>query len=197
MTPPFVRRTPWSAADPPVGQTKLPYKAAAGSPRRSRRGAIALETALLLPILLALLIGTEELARVTYNYYMIEKIMSDLARYLGTQLGPNFCNPADPIVTAAVNNALTGTADGSGTPIVNGLTPDMVLVTIENYDPTTTAISQCACSATGCDTSQGGQAPGYIVVSLANGFTVQPLFWGFKVAPFPLVPSVRVPYGGT
>ena len=162
-----------------------------------RRGAVALETALWVPILLALLIGTEELGRVTYTYYQIQKILSDTARYLGTQMGVNFCNPQDPIMTAAINNAVTGTADGSGTPIVNGLTPDMVLVTIENFDPTSQAIVPCACSATGCDASQGGQAPGYISVSLANGFTVAPLFWGFKIAPFQLVPSARAPYGGT
>ena len=49
----------------------------------------------------------------------------------------------------------------------------------------------------GCDASQGGTAPGYFVVSLANGYTVQPLFWGFSINPFPLQPSVTVPYGGT
>lgn len=165
--------------------------------RRGRSGSVALETILVVPILLAILIGTEELARVTYTYYQIQKIMNDLARYLGTQMGVNFCNPADPILTSAINNAFTATADGSGSPIVSNLTPDMVQVTIERYDPNAGAIVPCDCSATGCDASQGGQAPGFIVVSLASGYTVQPLFWGFKVAPFQLVPSVRVPYGGT
>ncbi len=72
------------------------------------------EAALFVPIIFALFIGMEELARVTYNYYMIQKTLAGLARYLGTQQGVNFCNGADPILTAAINNALTGTTDASG-----------------------------------------------------------------------------------
>ena len=86
------------------------------------------------PIIFALFIGMEELGRVTYTYYMIQKTLSGLARYLGTQQGVNFCNSGDPIMTAAINNALTGTIDGSGTPLISGLTPDMVVVTAEQYD---------------------------------------------------------------
>ena len=125
------------------------------------------------------------------------KTLAGLARYLGTQQGVNFCNGADPILTAAINNALTGTTDASGSPAIAGLTPDMIQVSIEHYDPMTQQLSPCACCAPGCDASQGGIPPGYIVVSLANGYTVQPLFWGFTINPFPLQPSVTVPYGGT
>ncbi len=94
-----------------------------------------MEAALFVPILLALLIGTEELGRVTYNYYMIQKVLSGLALYLGTQQGINFCDSGDPIMQAAINNALTGTVDGSGDPIVTGLTPGMVQVSIARVDP--------------------------------------------------------------
>jgi hypothetical protein len=55
----------------------------------------------------------------------------------------------------------------------------------------------CDCSAIGCDASQGGLPPDFIVVSLTNGYTVRPVFLGFSVDPFPLRPNVRVPYGGT
>jgi hypothetical protein len=149
------------------------------------------------PILLALLVGTVELARVTYTYYMLEKMMFTLARYIGTQQGVNFCDPQDASVQAAINYALTGSTDSSIDPLVNGLTPSMFQIRAERYDPVSQQLSPCDCSATGCDASQGGLPPGFIVVSLTNGYQVHPLFWGFTVNPFPLRPSVRVPYGGT
>jgi hypothetical protein len=161
------------------------------------RGSALVESALLVPILLALLIGTTELGRVTYTYYMIQKVLAGLARSLGTQQGVNFCDSADPIMQAAINNALTGTADASGAPLVTGLTPSMIQVTIARYDPNSQQLAACDCSASGCDTSQGGGPPGYIVVSLTNGYTVHPLFWGFSVLPFPLQPGVTVPYAGS
>lgn len=165
--------------------------------RRRRRGSALLETVMFLPILLALFIGMEELGRVTYTYYMLQKTLAGLARYLGTQQGVDFCNSGDPIMAAAINNVLTGTSDASGAPIVSGLTPDMIQVSVETYDPVGGQLNPCACGAPGCDTANGGTAPGFIVVSLANGFTVQPLFWGFNINPFQLQPRVTAPYGGT
>lgn len=150
-----------------------------------------------LPILFALFIGMEELARTTYTYYALQKTLSGLARYLGTQQGVDFCNSADPILAAAINNALTGTYDGSGAPVIGGLTPDMIQVSVEQYDPVGGRLNLCPCGAPGCDTVNGGTAPGFIQVSLASGYVVQPLFWGFQINPFPLQPSVTVPYGGT
>jgi hypothetical protein len=164
---------------------------------KRRSGAILLETALFLPIILALLIGTAALARVIYTYEMIEKVMFDLARYLGTQQGASFCTAGDPVVQGAINNALTGTVDGTGNPIIAGLTPDMVQVGIERFDPNAQQVVACACSTAGCDASQGGLPPSFIVVSLANGYPMQPAFWGFGVVQFSLYPAVRVPYGGT
>jgi hypothetical protein len=164
---------------------------------RGRRGAAMLEAALFVPIIFALFIGMEELSRVTYTYYMIQKTLTGLARYLGTQQGVNFCNSGDPIMVAAINNVLTGTVDASSAPLIAGLTPDMVQVTAQQYDAVNQQLTPCACGAPGCDISQGGTAPAYIVVSLVNGYTVHPLFWGFSVSPFPLQPSVTAPYGGT
>ena len=164
---------------------------------KRKRGAALMETVILLPILLAFLMGTVSLARMTYTYYMLEKLMFNLARYLGTQQGVNFCNNQDPTVQAAINYALTDSTGSSQNPIVAGLTPDMFQVRIERYDPSSQQLVICDCSASGCDASQGGLPPGFIVVSLTNGYTVAPVFWGFSVDPFPLRPSVRVPYAGT
>ena len=162
-----------------------------------QRGAALVESVIVLPVVLGLLIGTVELARVTYTYYMLEKTMYTLARYLGTQQGVNFCDPQDATVQSAINYALTGDTGTAQNPIVPGLTPSMFLIQAERFDPNSQQMVPCDCTAAGCDASQGGQAPGYIVVSLADGYMVHPVFWGFAVDPFPLRPSVRVPYGGT
>jgi hypothetical protein len=162
-----------------------------------RKGGALLESVMLLPLLLSLLIGTVELARVFYTYYTLEKVMYDLARYIGTQQGVNFCDPADASITAAENYALTGSIDTADNPVVPGVTPAMFQIAIERYDPSAQAMVPCDCSAAGCDVSQGGQPPDYIQVSLTDGYSVQPFFWGFTIDPFPLRPTVTVPYGGT
>ena len=155
-----------------------------------KRGSVLVESVLMLPILLGLLIGTVELARVTYTYYMLQKTMYTLARFLGTQQGVNFCNPEDAAVQAAVTYALTDN------PIV-GLMPNMFQVRIERYDSNSQQVVACDCSAIGCDASLGSLPPGFIAVSLTDGYLVHPVFWGFAMDPFPLRPAVRVPYGGT
>lgn len=162
-----------------------------------RRGSALIETAMLLPLVFSLLIGTVELARVTYTYYQLEKLMYNLARYVGTQQGVNFCDSQDPAIVAGINYALAGATDSAENPIVPALTPDMVQVRAERYDPIAQQLAACECSASGCDASQGGLPPDYIVVSLPDGYSVRPVFLGFAVDPFPLRPTVRVPYGGT
>ena len=163
----------------------------------ARRGSALLETAMLMPVVVALLVGTVSLGQITYTYYMLQRVMFNLARYLGTQQGVNFCDNQDATVQAAINYALTGTTDSSANPVIQGLTPSMFQVRIERYDPNAQQLMVCDCSSVGCDTNQGGSAPGFIVVSLTNGYTVSPVFWGFSVDPFPLRPSVRVPYEGS
>jgi TadE-like protein len=164
---------------------------------KRRRGGALIESVMFMPILLSLLVGTVELARVTYTYYMLEKVMFNLARFVGTQQGVNFCDNQDATVQAAINYALTGTTDSSDNPVIAGLTPGMFQMRIERYDPNSQQLVVCDCTAAGCDTSQGGLPPGFIVVSLTNGYQVSPVFWGFAIDPFPIRPSVRVPYAGT
>jgi Flp pilus assembly protein TadG len=165
--------------------------------RPCNRGSVLVESVLILPIVLALLIGTVELARVTYTYYMLEKIMYNFARFIGTQQGVNFCDPNDASIQSAIAYAMTGAPDGSGTTLLPGLQANMFQVNAERVDATSGNVVACDCSTVGCDASQGGQPPSYIAVSLVDGYTVHPLFWGFSVDPFPLRPSVRLPYGGT
>jgi len=164
---------------------------------RRESGSAILESALLIPVVLALLIGTAQLGKISYTYYMLQKTMFNLARYLGTQQGVNFCDDQDATVQAAINYALTGQTDSADNPIITGLTPSMFHVRLERYDPVAQQVVECDCSATGCDAAQGGQPPGFIAVSLVNGYPVHPVFWGFSISEFALHPGVRVPYAGT
>jgi hypothetical protein len=109
----------------------------------------------------------------------------------------NFCNnPGDPSINAAINFGITGTTDGSQPVVVFGLTPDMIVVTPQSYDPVAQA-------ATAYDTSLCGAndtiaSPDFITVSVSNAFTVQPVIPFFStIQPFSLSPQVQVPYGGT
>jgi len=160
------------------------------------RGGVLLETALLLPFMIALLVGTVDLGKLAYTYYMLQKTVYTMARFLGTRQGVNFCDAADPNIQAAIDYALTGSTDSADNPIIPGLTAANFAIRIERYDPASGQLTLCDCSATGCDASQGGLPPDFIVVSLVN-YTVQPAFWGFVAPQFSLQPSVRVPYGGT
>jgi hypothetical protein len=166
--------------------------------RRSfEQGQSLLETVLMLPFLLLLLVGTVELGKIVYTYFALQKALYSIARLAGTQQGINLCDPGDPILTQTVNIVLTGTSSGDGMPLIQGLTPNDIQVRVERYDPAGNALTQCACSILGCDTSSGGAPPDFLVVSLVNGYQVSPVFPLFAVDPFPLRPEIRIPYGGT
>jgi len=165
--------------------------------RNSRSGNTVLEAALFIPILVTLLVSVEQLGKLTYTYYSIKKALYSAARYIGTQQGVNFCDAADPSILAGLNFALTGTTDGSANPLVTGLTPDMLLVSIERYSAADQTLSACDCSATGCDTAAGGTAPDFIVVSIPEGYAMRPLIPFLTLDPILLKPQVKVPFTGT
>jgi Flp pilus assembly protein TadG len=164
---------------------------------RRQRGNSLLETALFVPVLILLLVGMVELARITYTYYTLHKTLYTLARYLGTQQNVNFCDSGDAAVVAAKNWALTGSTDNSTDTVLTGLTPDMIQIRVERYNVDTQDLGECACSVTGCDTSTGGQRPDFIVVSIPNGFPIQPNFPYMVTQPILFRPQIRVPFGGT
>lgn len=163
----------------------------------ARRGTTMMEAVLFVPVLVLLLLGAVELGKVAYTYYTLQKTLYNLARYLGTQQGVNFCDEGDATVAAAKNYALTGTTDGSGQPLLPNLTAEQIQVRIERYNPDTQTLEACECSSTGCDPNAGGLAPDSIVVSLSQGYPFQFRFPRLVLDPIPLRPQVRVPYGGT
>ena len=143
-----------------------------------------------------LLTGMAQIGRITYTYYTLRKTVYSVARYIGTQQGVNFCDPADPTVIKAINFGLRGSTDESTEIFVNGLTADMIQVLPERYDTTSQSMNVCSCSIDGCDTGQGGGSPDFIVVSI-RGFQLPVRIPGIPTDPITLAPQVKVPYAGT
>jgi Flp pilus assembly protein TadG len=164
--------------------------------RRRKNGQAFIEAAMLIPILLLLLIGMIELAKVVITYFSLQKAMYSVARYAGTSQGANFCDDADTVITQVKNVVLTGTPEGEGDSLIQGLTAAQVQVRLERFASDSGDLAECACSIDGCDTAAGGRSPDFIVVSLPNGYQVRPVFPLFQVDPIPLRPRVRVPVGG-
>ncbi len=165
--------------------------------RHTQRGGFLLENAMFMPILLLLLFGMIELAKVTWTYYSLQKTLYTVARYVGTQQGVNFCDDSDAIVSAAKNLAVTGTSDGSTEPIIRNLTIDQIQVRLERFTAESSEIGECECSAEACDTANGGRAPDYIVVTIPNGYPITLTIPNLPLDPIMLRPRVRVPFLGT
>jgi len=151
---------------------------------------------MLMPIILLLLVGMAQFAKITYIYYTLRKTVYSIATYLSTQQGVNFCDPADPTVTAAINFGLTGTTDNTQPVFVNGLTASMIQVTPESVDPNTGALSAYGSGCVGALLFDGAP-PDQLVVSIPNGYMVTPRIPFVQIQAIPLKPMVKVPYGGT
>jgi Flp pilus assembly protein TadG len=166
--------------------------------RDRRRGNTVIEAAIFIPILLTLLVATEQLGKLTYTYYSLKKALYSAARYVGTQQGVNFCDASDPNIVAAENLAATGTTDGSALPLVQDFTADMITITAESYIPAgqTQSLGACPCQDYG-DGVPACQGPNFISVTVPNGYNFTPNIPFSPVITIPLTPQVLIPYGGT
>ncbi|MFN0169419.1 MAG: TadE/TadG family type IV pilus assembly protein [Bryobacteraceae bacterium] len=164
---------------------------------RGRRGNSLLEAVFWIPIILLLMMGMFELGKLTYVYYMLQKTVTTVARYVASQQAVNFCDPIDTTVAAAKNLALTGTTDDGGTSFLQNLTADMIQVRIERFDVAVGELQECECSSTGCDATSSGRSPDFIVVSIPDGYNFTPRIPFVPLVEIALRPSVRVAFGGT
>jgi len=162
-----------------------------------RRGSTLLEAVLFLPFLVMLLLGLVEFGRITYTYYALQKAMYNFARFASTQQAINFCDTGDVALTRARSVTITGTSDDSADPLIAGLEASNLRIRIERYEASSDSLVECDCSSNGCDTGQGGGAPGWVTVDLENGYPVTLRLLGLNPDPILLRPSVRVPFGGT
>ncbi len=165
--------------------------------RKLRKGSVIVEAAMLIPVLLYLFLGLVEFARVGYTYFTAQKMLYTFARYVGTLQGVNLCDVSDISIIQAKNLALTGTTDNSQDPIIPGLTAESIQVRIERADPSNGELSECDCSAEGCDAAQGGRPPDFVTARFSSGVSVQLRIPLLPTDPIILRPQVRIPYGGT
>jgi hypothetical protein len=163
--------------------------------RRRRSGSSIFEATLFVPILAMLLYGSLEMARITWTYYTLQKMMYTIARYAGTQVGANFCDDTDPVLTDAKTLALRGIGETTGDPLLPSLTADQIQIRIERLDADTQGLGECECSVTGCDLAQGGRGPDYIIVSIPDGYSVRTNIPFVPSETFVLRPLVKVPHG--
>ena len=165
---------------------------------RRRRGGSVLEIALFVPILFTLLVGMVQIGKITYVYYTLRKTLYSMGRFVAAQQGVNFCDEADTAVLAAKNYALSGNSTEEATnTLLPALTADLITVSAERFDPESGVPVACDCSVAGCDTANGGRSPDFVVVTIPNGYEVNPRIPFLTLDPILLRPMVRVPYGGT
>jgi hypothetical protein len=156
---------------------------------------MVVEVALWMPVILLLIAGVIQFGKITYLYYTLRKIEYTVARSVSVASGVDFCPDAtDTLIQGAIEFALTGTSDGSGTPLVSNLTPAMISVTTECIDPATGLPGPCDTS--GCDGAAGAHRPDYVVVTIPDGYPVEPRIPFILLEPFQLRPTVAVPFGG-
>ena len=162
-----------------------------------RRGSVLVEAAMLIPLMLYFFLGLVEFARVGWTYFTAQKMLFTVARFVGTQQGVNLCDAADLTVIQAKNLALTGSTDNSQSPIIPGLSAESIQLRVERQDPASGELAECDCSATGCDSGQGGRPPDFITARFTDGVSIVLRIPLLPTDPIVLRPQVRVPYGGT
>lgn len=162
------------------------------------RGQVAVEFALLLPVMILLLFGIFQVARLFYVYHTLQKALRGGAGFIARLSDVNYCNDQDPFFGDARNFVVFGNLQGAGEPVVQGLTPEMVQIIPERADTDAALVTQCLCTdeATGCDITGSGQAPDFVVVNLGAGFPVDVRFPFVTLGTIPLRVSVRMPVTG-
>jgi hypothetical protein len=168
--------------------------------QRSQRGQAVVELAFQIPLMLLLMFGCVQLARVFYVYHSLHKAVRGGAGLMARSVNVNYCD--SNALTAARNFIVYGNPDGGSIPVVSGLTPELIEFIPERRDITTTGVTQCDCAgenlADGCDIAGGGRAPDFIVVRLVTGgFPLTLPFPFITVGPINLNVSVRMPLTGS
>jgi len=150
---------------------------------------------------MALLFGGVQLGRVFYVYHTLQKALRGGAGLLARSVNVNYCpedsRSSDPRVVDALNFIVYGNLQGTGTPVVTGLTPDMIQVFPERN--TSGSVTPCGCDAgvaDSCDPSNGGRSPDFVVMNLGSGFPLPLPFPFVNLGTITLRVSVRMPVTG-
>ncbi len=103
--------------------TRLKQALSFKSFRRDERGAQLIELAIVLPLFLVIFGATAEFGRYFYEYTTLDKAVRAGSRYLTTKAVSAYED------ARAKNIVVYGNPDGTGTPVVKGLTPANVTIT--------------------------------------------------------------------
>ena len=162
------------------------------------RGQAALEVAFVIPVMMMLLFGCFQVARVFFLYHTLQKAVRGGAGMLARMNSVNYCDPADPALNDARNFIVFGNLQGNGTPIVEGLTPDIIQVVPERILQGSTSVGACLCTQDpeSCDPAAGGRQPDFVTVNLGGGFPVNVPFPFVNLGTIALKVSVRMPVTG-
>ena len=153
--------------------------------RRRQCGNVAIETAMMIPVVVLLIVGTVQIGKVTFQYYTLKKIVYAAGRQLSVQQGVNFCDVGnDAIAQAAINFALN---DSTGTPILSNLTTLNVVAECGDGNGGLTACTSCP------DTNP---QPGFLLVTIPDGYGVTVRIPFINPIPITLNPYALVPFGG-
>lgn len=99
--------------------------------KQSMRGAVAVEMALLLALMLVLILGVAEFGRALYQYNTLAKAVRDAARHL-SQFNPNDTSTYGEVKEDATCLAVYGSLSCGGEVLVADLTTDMVSINTLN-----------------------------------------------------------------
>jgi hypothetical protein len=157
-----------------------------------------------MPLLILIVAGAIQLARVYYTYHTLETALRGGARLLSSATNvTNYCPGGDLPITAAENYIVYGTLQTGTTPVVQNPACDgpclqqLIQVQVERLSSGT--VQPCPCetgTADDCDISMGGRPPDFVVVNLGTGYPLQFPFSYLTLTPPPLKVSVRMPVTG-
>ena len=148
--------------------------------------------------MIAILFGAVEIGRVFYTYHTLQKALRGGAGLLARSTNVEYCNSADLTLADARNFIVYGNFQGQGTPVVPGLTQDMIQIFPERSVAGSTGVIACMCAEDpdSCDISSGGRVPDFIVVNLGSGFPLAVPFPFVNLGTINLRVSVRMPVTG-
>jgi hypothetical protein len=167
--------------------------------KRTERGQAVVELAFQVPLMLFILFGCFEIARVFYVYHTLQKALRGGAGLLARTVNVDYCDTSDTTLTDVRNFIVFGNLQGEGIPVVPGFAPDMIQIFPERGTAGATGVTECACTqdADSCDVTSGGRAPDFVVVNLGEGFPLPVPFPYMTLGAITLRVSVRMPVTGS
>jgi len=150
--------------------------------------------------MMLLLFGAVRIGRVFYTYHTLQEAFRGGAGVMARAVNVNYCDLNDVAFQDAKNLIVYGNLQGTGTPVVSGLTTDMIQILPERQDSGATSVTSCLCGQNdpdSCDPAGGGRAPDFVVVRFQDGFPMLLSFPFVDLAPLNLRVSVRMPVTGS